>query len=654
MRQFRPTGSGDTARCAAGQGIGIGFPRHGRSFFRAVLLLVVFGPSQASEWRFDDVDRVVAISDVHGAFDAMVATLRNASVIDDELAWNGGETHLVITGDLPDRGAHSRRVLDLLIRLEEEAVRAGGRVHMLLGNHDVMNMIGDLRYVVRGEYAAFAAEERAEEREFWFRHFVRARRGSAGLQNADDGQLRSEFAERAPPGFFAHRRAFGTNGKYGRWLLDKPFLIVINDTAFVHGGLPEYVAERGLDGVNRDLEEHLVGYLAAREELEEQGVLSPVDGFREHVGILEAELRTGRLSPELSTLADTVISLRESPLHRPEGPLWYRGSAVCSGPVEGALLSAALTELGASRVVIGHTTTWTRQIETRLDGRIIAINTGMLTSSYGGSGHALIIENGVLWTTSEQGETRLKPVPAPRRRAGVSRHTDDRALAVLLATGVVLDPLARSAERSRVRVKAGGKTAWAVFDRSTPGRQREPELAAYKLDRLLGLGMVPVTVRRQIDGYEGTLQWVAEDPITESERAGRYADDSQACPVDKQIDAMRVFDALIGNVHRSTASMLYADDDWRLMLVDHGRAFGHAPDAEVPAGWDGLDIEWQTLLGNLDDHRLRRALGDSLGERELEALAARRDALLAAGVGEGDTSLAAIPKESGPGSRNGL
>jgi len=626
--------------------------RHRAALLGAVLALAASAAAQAGEWRFDDVGRVVVISDVHGAYDAMAATLQSASVIDEKLSWSGEDTHLVITGDLLDRGAHSRRVVDLLMRLEKEAIRAGGRVHMLLGNHDVMNMIGDLRYVVRGEYAAFAAEERAEEREFWFRHFVQARSDSHARPNADGDTLRSEFAERAPPGFFAHRRAFSTNGEYGRWLLDKPFLIVINDTVFVHGGLPEYVVEQGLEGVNRNLKEHLVGYLAAREQLEERGVLSPVDTFREHVGLLEAELDGGRLSPELSELADTVITLKESPLHGPEGPLWYRGSAVCSGPVEGALLRAALAKLDASRVVIGHTTTWTRQVETRLNGRVIAINTGMLKSSYGGSGQALVIEDGLLSVTSEQGETRVALVPAPARPAGVSRHMGDRELAVLLATGVLLDPLDRTAEASRVRVKAGGKMLWAVFDRSTPGRKREPELAAYKLDRLLGLNMVPVTVRRQIDGHEGTLQWVAADPITESERVAQYADDSQDCPVDKQIDAMRVFDALIDNAaHRSSASMLYADDDWRLMLVDHDRAFGYAPDADVPGDRDRLDIEWRTLLRDLDDDRLRRVLGDVLGERQLEALAARRDALLRGATDDRDSSLVAVPDENRSGQR---
>ena len=73
-------------------------------------------PAFADEWHFSDVERIVAVGDVHGAYDALVATLQNAGVIDEDLKWSGGKTHLVSTGDLLDRGAHSRRVMDLMSR----------------------------------------------------------------------------------------------------------------------------------------------------------------------------------------------------------------------------------------------------------------------------------------------------------------------------------------------------------------------------------------------------------------------------------------------------------------------------------------------------------------------------------------------------------
>ena len=100
----------------------------------ALLLFVVPLVTAADDWQFDGVGRIVAISDVHGDYDAMVATLTNAGILDASLGWAGGESHMVITGDLLDRGPDSRRVMDLVRGLEPLARDAGGAVHLLLGN----------------------------------------------------------------------------------------------------------------------------------------------------------------------------------------------------------------------------------------------------------------------------------------------------------------------------------------------------------------------------------------------------------------------------------------------------------------------------------------------------------------------------------------
>src|SRR5688572_22136123 len=111
----------------------------------ATWLLLVTQVSVAANDRFEGVRRIVAFADVHGAYPELVSVLREAGVVDEALRWQAGETHLVSTGDLVDRGADSRKVLDLLMRLEGEASKAGGAVHVLLGNHEVMNLVGDLR-----------------------------------------------------------------------------------------------------------------------------------------------------------------------------------------------------------------------------------------------------------------------------------------------------------------------------------------------------------------------------------------------------------------------------------------------------------------------------------------------------------------------------
>ena len=89
--------------------------------YRSSLLVLLAVGSQvawAGEWQFQDVDRVIAVSDIHGEYDGMVRTFNNAGVIDDELVWAAGDAHLVITGDLLDRGPDSRKVMDLIMRLE--------------------------------------------------------------------------------------------------------------------------------------------------------------------------------------------------------------------------------------------------------------------------------------------------------------------------------------------------------------------------------------------------------------------------------------------------------------------------------------------------------------------------------------------------------
>jgi hypothetical protein len=581
--------------------------------------------ADAESWRYSDVDRVVALSDIHGAYDALAATLREAGIIDDSLAWAGGETHLVITGDLVDRGADSRRVMDLVMRLESEALDAGGRVHLTLGNHEVMNIIGDLRYVADAEFAAFADDESAEERERWYRHFLK--RQPAGV---DEETVRSAFNERAPPGYFGHRAAFQPEGIYGKWLLEKPLLIVVDDTAFVHGGLSPYVAQQGIAGVNVTLKAALLGYLVARAELESAGVLSPIDPFKELPAILSPLVDSGQLDESLLQAARTVLNHKDSPLHTAAGPLWYRGSSVCSPLVEGDGLNAALQRIGAARVAIGHTTTKTRHIQERINGRVLEINTGILESVYEGSGYALIIEEGVLSVVGEHGESGLSLLAPPRRVGYTSDSIDDDALEKLLVAGPIIESTPAGEAWRVVKIAAGDKTVLASFTPHSSDDDLVPEVAAYRLDRMLGLDMVPVTVRRDVAGQPGTVQLLPVRTISEQDRMAGAEWDRPTCSLEKQWNAMHIFDALILNTARTPLSMLYYPWDWQLALVGHGNSFGKGRGR--PPYLENLELAmgdtWRSALLRLDDKVLRENLGDVLDRRRLKALEKRRDTLL--------------------------
>ncbi|HEX7720161.1 MAG TPA: metallophosphoesterase, partial [Woeseiaceae bacterium] len=402
----------------------------------ALLLLIAgngAGNALANEWRWSDVPRVVAISDVHGAYDAMVRTLQNANVLGEDLLWSGGATHLVITGDLLDRGPESRQAMDLVMRLEEEAVAAGGRVHLLLGNHEVMNLVGDLRYVAAAEYAAFATED------------------DEGAAAADD----NDSDKALPPGFLAHRRAFAADGQYGAWLLGKPLIVVVNDTAFVHGGLSPRVSELGLEGINGDMKARLVEYVTQMGVLIDAGLIEHTDDYYERPEKLAALPADKSRPAELQAAIDTVIRLSDDAIHDSDSPLWYRGNVACSPLIAIDLLSAALKRIEATRVVIGHTPTPARGVLQRLDGRVIEIDTGMLNNYYGGKGHALIIEGDTLAVVNETDDTASAPAPHPRRIDLLAADVPATDLEKWLATGEIVSS-AQAADRTVVQLRHDG------------------------------------------------------------------------------------------------------------------------------------------------------------------------------------------------------
>ena len=125
-----------------------------------LLIALLALPLSQQVWGAKTSPRVVAVGDVHGDLDALVSILQKAGIIDDQRRWSGGTATLVQTGDILDRGAQDRQVMDLLMELEREAPKGGGRVVVLLGNHEMMNIMGDLSYVAPAVYNSFVDDSR--------------------------------------------------------------------------------------------------------------------------------------------------------------------------------------------------------------------------------------------------------------------------------------------------------------------------------------------------------------------------------------------------------------------------------------------------------------------------------------------------------------
>jgi len=602
--------------------------------FKGLLLILFIQSSVPSlawseDWQFNDVDRVVAIADIHGAYDAMVTTLKNAKILNDDLGWVGGESHLVIVGDILDRGPKSRAAMDLLIRIEDEASQAGGNVHILIGNHESMLLTGDLRYVSAAEYEAFAHEEEPEERARWFELYIEREGG-------DEDQLRQEFDKSFPPGYFAMRRAFRADGQYGSWLLQKNVIAVINQTAFVHGGLSPVVAEIGLEGVNGRLQKELIEYVETLNALTDAEILLPTDSHYDYEVLLSNYMPALNEEPEtLQAIADAV-RLGNSSLISTDGPLWYRNNILCPRIVEEHRLDAALAAIGAKRVVVGHTPTPNRQVMQRFDGRVIEIDTGMLNFYYKGTGHALVLEGETVSVTNQAGVDTLVPVEQQRNVGRRPGNLTAKDLEELLEHGEILSveadtsQPASSATRTIVKVSNGENTINAVFSKRRH-RGSYPSVAAYRLDQLLQLDMVPVTVIRQVEGDDGSLQFLPDNSINELERSTSGQGGDAWCAIPDQWVAMYVFDVLVFNEGRSQQRMLYDRSSWRLILSEHDRAFaskkgrpGHLKKAALP-----VSQGWKNELSELTDEVIAAQFSDVLDKRRRRALSSRRDQLLA-------------------------
>lgn len=308
--------------------------------------------------EYQDVERVVAIGDVHGAYDRYVEILRTASVIDEHRHWAGGRTHFVQLGDMLDRGADSRKVLDLLRELEGEARRAGGAVHVLLGNHEVMRMLGDLRYVSAGEYEAFATGDSADMRRRYLERL--------------SGEERAKLPDDLPLGFVEMRLAFGQSGPYGKWLRTLDTVIRVNDVLFVHGGLSPDVATKRCNVVNDTVRRELT-----------------------------SDLDKTRAAPLQSLVASA------------NGPLWYRGMGKESEELA-PKLDEILAAQGARAVVVGHSVQEEGRIQKRFGGRVIALDTGMQEKyATGGRASALEIKGGVFTAIyTDRRDVLLEPQPA--------------------------------------------------------------------------------------------------------------------------------------------------------------------------------------------------------------------------------------------------
>ena len=297
--------------------------------------------------------RIVAVGDLHGDYNAWQDIARDGGLVDANGHWTGGKTVLVQMGDITDRGPDSLKIVRSLQQLQKEAPRKGGKVFIVLGNHEAMNLLGDFRYTTPGEFAAFADADSAARRE---KIYQLNRAAIEAAYKAKDPKLTAEqvhdsWTKDMPLGWVEHRLAWSPSGELGKWAAKSPGILKIDGTLFAHGGVSAEYARLPIDEINR------------------------------------------RTAAAMTAGDDNPNSILNDPL----GPLWYRGLVMRDSDAEMVRLSAkppaprltaeqeldaALAAYGAQRLVIAHTPDL-KGIETLYGGKLARIDTG-ISSYYGG------------------------------------------------------------------------------------------------------------------------------------------------------------------------------------------------------------------------------------------------------------------------------
>ncbi|MEM1262400.1 MAG: metallophosphoesterase [Pseudomonadota bacterium] len=295
----------------------------------------------------DESARIVVVGDIHGDWDNFIQTLKDAGVVDEKERWQAGATQLVQIGDIADRGPDTRRIIEYFVKLEKQAKRKRGAVHVLIGNHEAMNIQGDLRYVHPGEYEAFVDRNSKKRQDAYYEQYIVYTKQTTPEAEwpTFDAANRDSFNKEYPLGYVEHRRAWAPTGKIGKWVLKNPTVLLLEGNLFVHAGLaPAYA--------------------------------------KEPLSTLNTRVRT--------ELADPNALTAESIVNAPDGPLWSRSAATGAENATNELeIDGVLATYDAKRMIIGHTPR-VGTVLPRFNSKVINVDVGM-SKHYGGAVAALEI-----------------------------------------------------------------------------------------------------------------------------------------------------------------------------------------------------------------------------------------------------------------------
>jgi len=491
----------------------------------------------------------------------------------------------------------------------------GGMVHVLIGNHEEMNITGIAldypKYVKVEQFVDFLPEPYRKAKEAKYLKTLspeeRKTAEEGGLDVATDENLASfwqEILDRRDP---EARKAYvlGFNDAYGDWLLQKNVIIKINDVIYVHGGVNEFFSKWPLREINTVM----------RTELE----------------LFRGRIRDPRLYPR---------PFRPKLVYNPDSPLWFRGLATKGGRSAQPEVDRILANLGARAMVIGHnffsfpggSPIVGKDQVARFQDKLWMMDTG-ISGSYEGVPSALIYDKGdfKVWGETEELAARTA-VKLPPPTALPPKEMEE-FLRTASVVGRGPGPGGRT-DAWRLTLEADGVVRTALFkyiDRRRPDPLADSyryDLAAYALDKYLVLGFVPPIVPYQVDKTPGALQTFVANSISEAARKEQNIVPKDPEAFERSMIDLKVFQNLVYDDCQNEKDTLIGREDGKIFRVDFSEAF--APKRVTVPRCDIRKCSrlLYKKLNGWDDKTVASLMAPYLNDEEIRALNMRREIIV--------------------------
>ncbi len=573
--------------------------------------LNIFLLSGTAQYIWNDIDRIIAVGDIHGDYDNFVKILKSAGLVDDSHKWKGGKTHLVQTGDILDRGDHAKEVLDLIMRLQKEAEEAGGKVHVLLGNHEEMNITGIVfrqpEYVSPKQFASFLPDDFRKKKEDEFR--AQLQNLSEIEANSDtslmDSYLTTKWKETMKDEEVQRLYVNTFNDYYGRWYIEQNSVIKINDILFSHGGISERYADWPIQKIN--------------------------DTLRDELNTHRLAIKRG-LTPRM----------KRQILYMPDSPLWNRDLALKNEQSYQKVVNRILKNFNAKVMVVAHTPPGSPVIpeseqeevnyRTRFAQKVWMIDTGISDYYYGIMSYLSIVDGEFTMTEWRDTEYAEGPSFEPTKITPVDESRED--VEYYLKNAAIVNVYKGAVPGRTAAWKIGlddGEIKRNAMFKTVDDRRPAPlpesykyELAAYAMDKLLDFQKIPPILERKIEDTWGSLQIRIENCMTldEQRRNDLAPPDSHAFK--NALDEINIFENLVYNERKELDDILIHKESWKIYRVDFSEAFDTSPDLIPEQKITRCSKTLYNNLKELSDEMIKARLAIFLNEAEIDALLKRK------------------------------